>query len=308
MATVDEVARAHHAEQSQLAAAFAAAVATQWQQLEPGNLLGSWLAAIGRIILALVTAGQHNAASRSTIYLGRAAESQGGAATAPQINPAAFAGIASDGRDLESLLLQPLLQTMRLLNEGASPQDAMRRGQHALQMIASTQVTDAGRVADGAGIAADTRYVMYVREVTLPACGRCIILAGRSYRWSTGFLRHPRCDCVMVPRFYDTATGEFDQPSPASPRELFERMTGAQQDKAFTKAGAEAIRDGADLGQIINARRGMQTAGSRLVTTAGTGRGRKRRQPRLMPEQIYKDAAGDRERAIELLRQHGFIL
>lgn len=309
MATVEHVAREHQAEQEQLAATVAVAVAAQWQELEPAGLLASWLASIGRIILALVTAGQYRAASRSTVYLRRVAESQGGTPSAPQVNPQAFAGVASDGRPLDSLLIQPILQTLRLLNEGMSQQEAMRRGQHALQMIASTQVADAGRVADGAGVAADKRYRMYVRQVHLPACGRCIILAGRAYMWSTGFQRHPRCDCTMTPVFYNASTGKFDQPLPTSPKELFERMTAEQQAKAFTVAGAEAIRDGADPGRVVNARRGMQTAGGRIVTTTGTGRPRRRRGPqRLMPEQIYQDAAGDRDAAIRLLREHGFIL
>lgn len=308
MATVDEVARGHQVEQSRLAIATASAAAAQWTELEPGNLLASWLGRVGRIIVALVTAGQYNAAARSTAYLRQMAELQGGTPTAPIINPAVFAGIASDGRLLDSLLLQPLLQVLKLLNDGMSSREAMRRGQAALQMIARTQVADAGRAADGAGVAADKRYVMYVRQVHLPACARCIILAGRAYMWSTGFLRHPMCDCTMTPVFYNASTGKFDQPLPASPKELFERMNAAQQDKAFTKSGAEAIRDGADLGRVVNARRGMKTAGGRIVTTTGTGRRKKRGPARLMPEQILKDAHGDRDAAIRLLKEHGFIL
>lgn len=308
MATVNEIAREHQTEQSRLAAATAVAAANQWQELEPGNLLASWLGRVGRIILALVTAGQYNAAAGSTAYLRRMAEAQGGTPTAPIVNPATFAGIASDGRLLDSMLIQPLLQVLRLLNDGMSAREAMRRGHAALQMIARTQVADAGRVADGAGVAADKRYVMYVRQVHLPACARCILLAGRAYMWSTGFLRHPMCDCTMTPVFYNATAGKFDRPLPASPAELFEQMDAAQQDKAFTKAGAEAIRDGADPGRVVNARRGMQTAGGRIVTTTGTGRRKKRGPARLMPEQIYKDAAGDRDTAIRLLKEHGFIL
>ena len=44
------------------------------------------------------------------------------------------------------------------------------------------------------------------------------------------------------------------------PREAFDQMDKAEREKAFTKAGAEAIRLGADPVKVVNARRGMVTA------------------------------------------------
>lgn len=92
-------------------------------------------------------------------------------------------------------------------------------------------------------------------------------------------------------------------------------MSATQQDQAFTKAGARAIRDGADIAQVVNSRSGMTAAGT---TTTGTTRlglaghrlgARQGRQVvRLMPERIYQQAAGNRDEAIRLLRLHGFIL
>jgi hypothetical protein len=115
------------------------------------------------------------------------------------------------------------------------------------------------------------------------------------------------CDCTMMPIRSDS-----DTESIVSPKVLFERMSPEEQDRRFGRAGAEAIRLGADLGQVVNARSGMRTAGGQVITTAGTTRrgaaGRRLRgQVRLMPEQIIKDAGGDRDRAIELLQRHGFI-
>jgi hypothetical protein len=46
---------------------------------------------------------------------------------------------------------------------------------------------------------AEQEVAGYERTVVLAACGRCILLAERLYRYSTGFLRHPRCDCQMKP-------------------------------------------------------------------------------------------------------------
>jgi hypothetical protein len=39
----------------------------------------------------------------------------------------------------------------------------------------------------------------FVRRVNPPCCGRCAILAGRWYRYDSGFRRHPRCDCTLEP-------------------------------------------------------------------------------------------------------------
>lgn len=86
-------------------------------------------------------------------------------------------------------------------------------------------------------------------------------------------------------------------------------MSTAEQDKAFGKAGAEAIRNGANISQVVNARRGMYTAGGTDYTrTSTTRRGQTRGRARLMPEAIFKQAAGDRAEAIRLLRQHRYIL
>jgi hypothetical protein len=130
-----------------------------------------------------------------------------------------------------------------------------------------------------------------------PSCSRCVILAGRFYAVNAGFARHPRCDCVHIP------VAESLHSEVTSPRAYFDNLDPAEQDKTFTRAGAQAIRDGADPAQVVNARRGMQTAADgRLYTTEAAGR-----RPRLMPEQIYADAA-NREDAIRLLKRFGYLL
>ncbi len=71
----------------------------------------------------------------------------------------------------------------------------------------------------------------------------------------------------------------------------------------FGKAGAEAIRAGADIGSVVNARRGMYTAaGGRLYTRSGATRTRRR----MMPEQIVREAT-DRDDTLRLLRLHGYL-
>ena len=114
----------------------------------------------------------------------------------------------------------------------------------------------------------------------------------------------------------------------------FGSLSRREQDRIFTAAGARAIRDGADITSVVNARRGMYTAsayGRRLGATregatvrgafyrseraraiargqvpASIGRAYRLRTPRLMPEQIYQ-LAGSRDEAIAMLRRFGYI-
>jgi hypothetical protein len=105
-------------------------------------------------------------------------------------------------------------------------------------------------------------------------------------------------------------------------------MTPEERRKRFGTAGADALENGADMGQVVNARRGMATTTTgKKVTTEGTtkrGIGAKAlrsegfvknpgsryervREARLMPEQILKQAHGNRELQIALLKKHGYI-
>jgi hypothetical protein len=248
--------------------------------------------------------------------------------------------MASDGRPLDSLIYQPAITALQTIQRGGTVTQAMAAGAFATDMIVRTQVTDAGRVADGVALAAEPSLDGYVRMLNLPSCSRCIILAGKFYAWNDGFERHPNCDCVHIAAPEDNADDLR-----TNPKKLFESMTEAEQDKTFTIAGAQAIRDGADMNQVVNVRRGaagLAPAGGRvtaaevkvlrggrgmarlqpttvggeqlLVSTEGTTRrgfaGRRLggRSPRLMPEQIYKIADGDRDEALRLLFRNGYLL
>ncbi|MEU1240053.1 hypothetical protein ABZ388_06810 [Micromonospora parva] len=86
------------------------------------------------------------------------------------------------------------------------------------------------------------------------------------------------------------------------PRRYFDSLSAAEQDRLFTPAGAEAIREGADIGQVVNARRGVYEAGGRQFTRTNAGK-----RPRLMPEQILREANGDRAEAVRLLKLHRYL-
>jgi len=192
--------------------------------------------------------------------------------------------------------------------------------------IISTLVADAGRSAMSVFTASRSQNVGNIRVLTPPSCQRCAVLAGRWYRWSENFDRHPGCDCEMIPA--------------ARSAELYDPYAAYESGDIsdLSKAQKLAIDDGADIGQVVNARRGMQEinfAGRSVqVTTEGTTsrglafrslsnrgvttssnfqRGGRRitrnvaRAPRLSPGAIYKVSDGTRADAVRLLRANGYI-
>jgi hypothetical protein len=176
-----------------------------------------------------------------------------------------------------------------------------------LAMLVASAVQDAGRNGASVRMAVTPSVTGYVRMLNPPSCSRCVVLAGKFYRWNEGFERHPQCDCRHIPTTENLA-GDLT----TDPQAYFDSLTRAEQDATFGAAGAQAIRDGADMGRVVNARRngGVRKAQlfgkSAFTTSVGTGRGG-RRGPRIRPETIYAIAGEDRAEAIRLLRVHGFI-
>lgn len=313
MPTALEVAQQHYATRSRLVTAVAGEAARLWRQVAPARIADSWRALIPRLLVVLVGA-QQAAAGRSDDYL----DAVLGAQDIPsqprgRTDPRALSRIASDGRDLTGLLYRPVVSTLVGVRDGVAVDRALATGYADLEMIVRTQVADAGRVADQVALTARPAATGYVRMVVGRTCSRCIVLAGQFYRWNTGFERHPRCDCVHVPAAEDT--GDDIR---TDPKAIFEGMSTTEQNRVFTKAGAEAVRTGADINQVVNVRRGMYTASGERRTRVGATRrglagqrlGARSGRPaiRLMPEEIFRQANGDRDDAIRLLRQHGYII
>lgn len=224
---------------------------------------------------------------------------------------AAFAGTASDGRGLGSLLDQA-------------------KTDYQFGLMVATQLKDIGRMAGATSMATRPAITGYTRMLNPPSCSRCAVLAGKFYRWNTGFQRHPGCDCIHVPTRNEASAQSEGLIS--NPDDYFQSLSSVEQDRIFTKAGAESIRMGADINQVVNARRGMSTAqiGGRdvLLTSEGvTRRGSAYRsltqgaasdvrdagrryarasRPRVMPETLL-EAATDRDDALRLLKLNGFI-
>lgn len=314
-----------------------------WRRLDPQNLTRSWDAGVGREMALTLATAQLRAASTSTEYITSALALQGvdAASDAGELVPGTLAGVASDGRPLASLLYQAVADTADDLAGGVPARQALTQGLSRLERMADTQVIDAARVGDSVVINSRPKVDWYVRMLSPPSCSRCAILAGRVYRSERAFPRHPRCDCIHVP-VGDRRTGNR---LTVSPREYFDGLSVAEQDRLFTKPGAQAIRDGADIYAVVNARRGMSVAGSfttrrpgpelegrndlvvthrgRVTSGLTTSEGMTRRgfagrrtgplggagrgvRARLMPEGIYQ-LASDRAEILRLLRQYGYL-
>lgn len=290
-----------------------------WALLDMRNAQASFVADVLPKLLVQTSLAQQRAASVAIRYALTQAFSQG-LTKAPKISAQAFSGTAADGYGLVGRMSEPLIRTFEMATMGASPAQAKAGGARLLSSIGITETHDAARAAEFTAIAGNAEVAGYIRVVEPGACSRCILLAGKFYKWNSGFRRHPRCRCFH--KLQTTTTEGQD------PMEVFNSLSREEQDRRFTPASAQAIRDGADIYQVVNARMGMDevTVGGRKVkaTSAGTSpksytsavrraiaqeRGdRYRRQPRLVPEEIVKQAKGDRAMTRRLLISNGYIV
>ncbi|MGZ6825568.1 MAG: VG15 protein, partial [Mycobacteriales bacterium] len=245
-------AQARYAAQRALSVQTTGELQRLWMLLDLASLDASFQVAAGPMLQRIVAA-QLVAASLATRYVSSAlAEQDLSGDPAATLVPRAFAGTASDGRPLASLLYEPLITVKASIGQGLSGPDSLARGLVALLRICATQVADAGRAAESVSITSRPRVEGFVRMLNLPSCGRCAVLAGRFYRWNSGFQRHPMCDCLHIPASEDTG-----HDLRTSPRDAIRsgRVRGLSQ--ADTRA---IVEDGADVSQVINAHRGMSTA------------------------------------------------
>lgn len=288
----------------------------------------------------LVVSAQEAAARQSVDYMG-AVDDYYGVTSQARINPGAFAGMDVAGKSVDAAIMFSTNVMFEALTAGLAQDKVLAAGYNFTSNTARTAVMDMGRQADRVQMFARPEYKQWVRQIGPGACSRCIQLAGIE-SWRKAFLRHPNCHCVAVP-----ATESFDGAIETSPKAYFDALPKAEQDRRFTKAGAEVIREGAaDLSRVVNARRGALGIkyGPRIIPEPGkrsmiprnigtqqqpiwvyetvelTGKRARRatkygsldrRLPqgtRLMPETILKIAKGDRARLNELLKHYGYVV
>lgn len=310
-------AAAYQAEQQAEQRKLVATILAIWATLDAKHAFDSW-AKIAPKIYVLLSSLMELVAADAGGYIRHALAEQGVDYDGPSLNPIAFAGVASDGRDLETLLAGALVKLREAQRAGQSDRAAKDRGRNFLELVVNTQVSDAARAAESVAIAAGSgtkagRVVQigWVRMLTPPSCSRCVILAGKFYKWNSGFQRHPNCDCRHIPT---TLAGSNEMLT--NPYVYFNALTQDEQDYYFGKANAQAIRDGADINAVVNAQRlAMVVAdGGRKYRVDPNQRERKGTikiagqvlKPTVW--QIYRDAAGDREKAKDLLFRYGYTL
>lgn len=293
-------AQKHQRQREDLAEAMAKTVLNEWRKVDPEHVARQWQRLLPRVT-SMVQAGQFMAAQQTPEFMHSLLHDED---DGPSIVAERFAQAAPDGRPLDTLLALPAAKVEQAKRKGFGLRRAKAFGASMLDMLVRTVVADTGRQADKVAMFGNRRVTSYVRVVEMPACSRCIILAGNEYSMSTGFARHPNCDCTMEP------VTRKHKPIVADPQDLYDAMSDAQRRKTFGKAGAKAIADGARLSSVVNARKGMakiEMHGVRVhVTYTGTGSRKKKRPPRLMPEEIYR-IADSREDAIRLLYKNGYL-
>lgn len=265
-----------------------------WDDLD-GDALDASFTATAASAVALVSVAQTRAAATAPLYLARYLAASGVKSPDRQpLNPRAFAGRCLDGRPLTGPLYAGVVEVKRRIAVGQALPEARAAGLSRVTRAVVTEVADAGRESLAGAMTLERRVNGYRRAVRLPACGRCLVLAGKRAKLEDAFLRHPRCDCINEP--------DLGGKRPEGD-ELFGRMTPAEQDHALGKEAAERVRKGdADLSSVVNdpARRGGMTAQrpARRELRAG-------RKP--TPLDLRTEADGDADRYAELMRAHGYL-
>lgn len=303
----------HYADRQSLVVATAQVAGQMWDNVNPKRVVDTWAIQLPQMT-AVVTGAQMGVARQADPYVTAALDAEDVDAVAQSpVNPRGFSGYASDGRGLAELLANPAFTVLQVIGSGGGVPRAMAAGRANLDMLVRTQVADMGRYADQVAMTARPHCDGYIRVAVGNSCARCLLLSGGFYQHNAAFQRHPRCDCTQVP---STSTSRLRIPSPEA---RYARLTPAQRSYAgFSRADQRAIADGADLAQVVNAKRGLYSAGGRQFTTEGTtkrglagerlGAGRGKPAIRITPEQIYRDAGGNRAEELRQLYRHGYLL
>lgn len=254
-------------------------------------------------------------------------------------NTQAWGGTTGDGRSVQTLSYGAVTRAKSAVQRGATSRQALASGGMWLTAALGATLADTARSSEQFN-SKSRHKPMYVRQLTPPSCGRCIILAGRTYR--TAFERHPGCDCVSIPASENVAGDLLTDPRA--------HLDNLDDDKLATalgsRANAQAYREfGGDQNQLVNSyrsrwlgngrnagsvskaqvygrnvkyttegvtRRGwagqsMRRSGSFQAAEARVGRNARLRAPRLMPETIL-DVAESRADAQRLLELYGWVL
>lgn len=212
------------------------------------------------------------------------------------LDAARFLETTPDGRRVDTLLDEAVIKAKIGVGRGLSAEEGLAIGGRFLTMATLTLLADTRRDVFSADIIQRPSVAGYVRMLNPPSCNRCVILAGKWFRWNEGFERHPKCDCQHIPGSENVVGDER-----TDPYALFRLLSPAEQERAFGRSEARAIREGADIYRVVN----VSNPKRGLATAAGA---RKFGSPsRFTVDDIYRNA-GTRTNAIRMLREEGYIL
>ncbi len=287
--------------------AVMAGVGQIWDRIDPaGDWSTQWIALLPRAT-ALVSLAQVGAATDAAAAVPAMLTQQGVEPTPiAELKPSGFAGWAvrswTNGDELVDLgaYLYPAVITARQAPGG--PAEMLQAGRRMAQGLAQFATASSSDWASRAGATADRGAAGLVWYDPPPMCQRCAAVYGRFFRFGAkAFQRHPRCDGQLVAVSQDKLA---DLP-----------MIGAEDVKDLNRWQKKALSEGADWSKVINSTSGVQR--SRGVSTSvltdnglqtyyGAGR-QKGRTPRLSPKGVFTKAGDNRELALRLLRDNGYI-
>lgn len=284
----------HYRQQQAIAVAAAQEVDRMWSAAMTGEFDQSW-GQIAAPVYETTVAAQIAAASTGMAYVGTLlAETDVDAPPVAALAPQAFAGSAPPyGAPLDTLLDGSVVRAKQAVSTGMTAVAALSQARSWLQGAVLDSVRFANREAVAAEITVRPAVQGWVRMLNPPSCKFCINLAGKWFRWNEGFESHPGCDCRHIPA-QEAVAGDYT----VDPYAYFRSISSTEQDRIFGKRDAQAIRDGADIHRVVNVRgRGLATPKrARKFGTPG----------KKTIDDIHREAGGNRERSIELMRSEGF--
>lgn len=283
----------HYLIQQKIGTTTTAAVGKLWARMGD-NFDASW-SEIREPVLTVVRNGRLAAAAQSTSYVPQVlAETGQVARPVGSVIPAAFVEATPAGSDVGVYLDSAVIQSKRAVASGSSSRAALAVGGAWLSSALLTMIADTSRDVVSADIAQRPTITGYVRMLNPPSCARCVILAGKWFRWNEGFLRHPNCDCRHIPASEDISGSYL-----TDPYEYFKSLSVKDQDRLFGKLEAEAIRDfDADIFRTMNVKmRGLGTAKSNRIYGTPT--------KRTVSDILSNDPS--RKFVLENLEYHGYI-
>lgn len=281
--------------QQAIATTTTAALGKLWRRMS-SEFDASWTALRPQAI-EVVQDGRQAAVNRALAYT-PAVLAETGQRDQPtgELVAARFLQTAPDGRGVDTLLDEAVIKAKVGVGRGLTAEEGLAIGGRFLTMASLTLLADTRRDVFSADIIQRPSVTGYVRMLNPPSCNRCIILAGKWFRWNEGFERHPKCDCQHIPGSENVVGDQR-----TDPYEMFRSLSPAEQERLFGRSEARAIREGADIYRVVN----VSNPKRGLATAAGA---RKYGAPhRFTVDDIYRNA-GTRTNAIRMLREEGYIL